>query len=112
MKPRRLIVVTVTALMVLSLFTGSHCLAQNAETVPDVPGNADARGVVLETVGITNITGEKKYPGTVKASRTAKLAFRVAGPLSRVDIKLGDAVKRGQVLMQIDPQDYEEIILL
>lgn len=110
MKPRRLIVLTVTALMVLSLFTGAHCLAQNAETVPDVPGNADARGVVLETVGITNITGEKKYPGTVKASRTAKLAFRVAGPLIRVDIKPGDAVKRGQVLMQIDPQDYEDKI--
>ncbi|ACN16481.1 MdtA [Desulforapulum autotrophicum HRM2] len=110
MKPRRLIVLTVTVLIVSSFFIGAHCLALNAETVPDASDAADTRGVVIEKVGITNINAEKKYPGTVKASKTAKLAFRVAGPLIRVNIKPGDAVKRGQVLMQIDPQDYEDRI--
>jgi RND family efflux transporter MFP subunit len=65
---------------------------------------------VLERVASTNITTDNRYPGTVRASRTANLAFRVAGPLVRVDIKSGDAVKKGQILMQIDPQDYEDRI--
>lgn len=50
------------------------------------------------------------YPGTVIASRQAMLAFRVAGPLVKVLVKPGDQVKKGQLLMQIDPRDFEDNI--
>ena len=47
------------------------------------------------------------YPGRVKAPQTASLAFRVGGPLIEVCVKPGDAVHKGDVLMRIDPRDYE-----
>lgn len=92
--------------MVSSLVIASNCLAAD-------PDSSDIKGsqpVVLESVVSTNINTTKRYPGTIRASRTANLAFRVAGPLVRVDVKPGDAVKKGQILMQIDPQDYEDRI--
>ncbi|MGD9128147.1 MAG: efflux RND transporter periplasmic adaptor subunit [Planctomycetia bacterium] len=47
------------------------------------------------------------YPGTVKASQSTKLTFRVGGPIVEVLVKPGDHVKKGQVLMRIDPRDYQ-----
>ena len=52
----------------------------------------------------------QNYPGTVIASRQAKLAFRVGGPLIKVAVKPGDKVKKGQLLMQIDPRDFNDSI--
>lgn len=52
----------------------------------------------------------QSYPGTVQASRQTKLAFRVGGPLIKVAVKPGDRVKKGQLLMQIDPRDFEDSI--
>jgi len=52
----------------------------------------------------------QSYPGTVLASRQARLAFRVGGPLIKVAVKPGDRVKKGQLLMQIDPRDFEDSI--
>ena len=57
--------------------------------------------------GHSQQTCKTTYPGTLKPSMTAKLAFRVGGPLVEVKIKPGDAVRKGDVLMRIDPRDYE-----
>ncbi len=47
------------------------------------------------------------YPGMTKAVETAKLAFRVGGPVIDVPVKPGDYVKKGAVLFQIDPRDFQ-----
>ena len=47
------------------------------------------------------------YPGTVKASQSANLTFRVGGPIIKVAVQPGDHVKKGDVLMRIDPRDYK-----
>lgn len=52
----------------------------------------------------------QNYPGTVIASNQTKLAFRVSGPLIQVMVKPGDKVKKGQLMMQIDPRDFEDSI--
>ncbi|WP_321368107.1 efflux RND transporter periplasmic adaptor subunit [uncultured Desulfuromusa sp.] len=52
----------------------------------------------------------QSYPGTVISSHQAKLAFRVSGPLIKVLVKPGDKVKKGQLMMQIDPRDFEDSI--
>jgi membrane fusion protein, multidrug efflux system len=62
-------------------------------------------GVAQVTTGVGRST--TTYPGTTKASQTANLAFRVGGPLIAVDIKPGDQVSQGDVLMRIDPRDFE-----
>lgn len=51
-------------------------------------------------------TGEERvFPGEVRARSESRLAFRVPGKVMERRVGLGDAVKKGQVLMRIDPTD-------
>jgi RND family efflux transporter MFP subunit len=69
-----------------------------------------ARPVNLERVQATPIAQKRDYPGVVKASAESALSFRVGGPLVSVNVKLGEPVKKGDLLMQIDPRDFEDRI--
>ncbi len=53
---------------------------------------------------------ERSYPGTILASRTTQLAFRIAGPLVQVNADPGLPVAKGQLLMQVDPRDFKDNI--
>lgn len=72
------------------------------------PAKQISRAVVVEKVSATRLKNITRYPGSVKACRETRLAFRVGGPLVQVNIKAGDQVKKGAVLMQIDPRDYKD----
>lgn len=50
---------------------------------------------------------EMSYPGRTKASEEVNAAFRVSGTILRVLVKEGDYVKKGQVIAQMDPRDYQ-----
>lgn len=45
------------------------------------------------------------YPGEVRARQESTLSFRVGGNLVRRHVDVGDAVRRGQVLAELDPGD-------
>lgn len=47
------------------------------------------------------------YPGKIKAAADVKLAFRVAGPIHRFLVEEGQFVKKGQLIAEIDPRDYQ-----
>lgn len=55
-------------------------------------------------------SGGYHYPGTIHASRTTQLAFRVGGPLVQVNVDGGIIVEKGQLLMQIDTRDFKDNI--
>ena len=46
------------------------------------------------------------FSGVAKAQNETNLSFKVAGALSSVNVKLGDRVKKGQLIATIDPVDY------
>jgi RND family efflux transporter MFP subunit len=69
-----------------------------------------ARPVTLSTVKKGSATRQRSYPGTVRAAEESALAFRVGGPLTEVNIQLGQPVKKGDLLMQIDPRDFKDHI--
>lgn len=71
---------------------------------------AEPRPVLLEEVRSVGGGGDRSYPGVARASREAFLSFRVGGPLVKVDAQPGDLVKKGHVLMRIDPRDFESDI--
>ncbi len=68
------------------------------------------RPVRYEKVKAEPLTRGRSYPGIVKASEETALSFRVGGPLTEVNVVLGTPVKKGALLMQIDPRDFEDRI--
>ena len=50
---------------------------------------------------------EKSFTGKLQSSETAGVAFRVPGTIQNVMVSVGDSVKKGQPLAQLDPHDYQ-----
>jgi len=78
--------------------------------IKSTPGPQLSHTVILEKLAMTQVEHTRQYPGSVKACRETRLAFRVGGPLIQVNVKAGDQVKKGDTLMQIDPQDFKDRI--
>ena len=62
------------------------------------------RAIVLEAKPV----GERaEFPGEVRARYESRLGFRVGGKIVARKVDVGAIVKRGQLLMQLDPQDLK-----
>ena len=83
-----------------------------AEATAATPPASHAAAQVVDMVTITSERSESQttYPGTIRANKTVNLAFRVGGPLVEVNIAPGSEVKQGDVLMRIDPRDYQNAV--
>lgn len=69
------------------------------------------RPVQFERVQARATEKTRSYPGIVQASDESALSFRVGGPLTEVTVELGKPVKKGDLLMQIDPRDFKDRVL-
>ena len=78
------------------------CLAacSKTETAPD-----PVRAVRTLTVAAQTAGGSYEYAGEVRARTESRLSFRVGGKMLKRAVDLGDSVKAGQVLAQLDPSD-------
>lgn len=63
--------------------------------------------VKTEEVIFSDETLEMQYPGRVKSSQDASLSFKVSGTLQRILVKDGQRVKKGQLIAELDPIDYQ-----
>ncbi|MDP3823143.1 MAG: efflux RND transporter periplasmic adaptor subunit [Burkholderiales bacterium] len=70
------------------------------ETAPD-----PVRAVRTLTVAAQSAGGSYEYAGEVRARTESRLSFRVGGKMLRRAVDLGDSVKAGQLLAQLDPSD-------
>ena len=71
------------------------------------PPEEPIRAVKLLTVGSGTLTTGTEYAGEVRARLESRLGFRVGGKLIKRQAEIGQHVKAGQVLAQLDPQDYK-----
>ncbi|MDE5611630.1 MAG: efflux RND transporter periplasmic adaptor subunit [Odoribacter sp.] len=98
MKSRKKIVWTGIAVL-LMLGSGGCRKSSSVLSIPQLVKTAE----VVAYGGESSVT----YPGKVKAAEDVKLAFRVAGPLKKVYVSEGQPVKKGQLLAELDPRDYQ-----
>ena len=70
------------------------------------PEQEPIRAVKVLTVGATAASFDLEFSGEVRARVESTLGFRVGGKLVARQAELGQRVKAGQLLAQIDPQDY------
>ena len=71
------------------------------------PTPEPVRSVKLLTVGVGALQSQTEYAGEVRARVESRLGFRVGGKIVQRQAELGQRVKAGQVLAQLDPQDYQ-----
>jgi RND family efflux transporter MFP subunit len=60
----------------------------------------------IQIKGPEVLTG-RTFPGKAKATQEADLSFRVNGTMNEFPVKVGDEVKKGQLMARLDPRDYE-----
>lgn len=70
------------------------------------PQDEPVRAVKVLTVGASPLQSSLEFSGEIRPRIESRLGFRVGGKLIRRHVELGQAVKAGQVLAQLDPQDY------
>ncbi len=65
------------------------------------------RAVKVTTVGLHSIKSGSEFAGEVRPRVESRLGFRVAGKIVRRQAELGKRVQAGDVLAQLDPQDFK-----
>ncbi|MDO8440119.1 MAG: efflux RND transporter periplasmic adaptor subunit [Polaromonas sp.] len=71
------------------------------------PTEEPVRAVKVMTVGMDSFNAGDEFAGEVKAQVESRLGFRIGGKIIKRQAELGQRVKAGQVLAQLDPQDYK-----
>src|SRR5690242_2620497 len=71
------------------------------------PAAEPVRAVRVMTVASDSAGMSHEYAAEIRARTESRLGFRVAGKITRRQVDMGDTVKAGQVLAQLDPQDLK-----
>ena len=88
----------VLPLVLFAAITLAAC--SKTEPAPD-----PVRAVRTVTIAAQTAGGAYEYAGDVRARTESRLSFRVNGKMIKRFVDLGDSVKAGQVLAQLDAQD-------
>jgi RND family efflux transporter MFP subunit len=72
-----------------------------------VPTEEPIRAVKTITVGTSPMQSGVEFAAEVRARTESRLGFRVAGKMVRRQAEVGQRVRVGQVLAELDPQDYQ-----
>lgn len=82
------------------------CLAVGCSR-PEPPRSEVVRPVKTMVVIAGDEAHVRVFPGRVKASMTAQLAFRVSGRLTRLPVKEGQHVTKGEVIAQLRQDEFQ-----
>ncbi|AJW98417.1 efflux RND transporter periplasmic adaptor subunit [Burkholderia gladioli pv. gladioli] len=67
-----------------------------------------ARPVVATPIAADGTTAAAILPGDIEPRYATPLSFRIGGKIIERSVRLGDTVKKGQVLAHLDPSDPEK----
>ncbi len=95
-----------TTLFATGMALAVMCLVLAGCSKP-APTQEPVRAVKLMTVTVQSMNSGAEFAGEVRARVESRLGFRVAGKLTRRQAEIGQRVRPGQVLAQLDPQDYK-----
>ncbi|MDZ7856103.1 efflux RND transporter periplasmic adaptor subunit [Sphaerotilus sp.] len=91
----------------LSMAAGLSMLTLLAACSRPEPAPEPIRAVRTQKVSTESATAQQEYAGEIKARTETRLGFRVGGKLMSRAVNLGDEVKAGQVIAQLDPSDLK-----
>ena len=88
----------------LSVFAIALLLVACSEKPPVVEDIRPVRAMQISSAGAENMI---ELAGDIQPRYESRLGFRVGGKVIARQVEIGSVVKRGQVLMQIDPRDLQ-----
>lgn len=71
------------------------------------PTEEPVRSVKITTIAVSPFDSAPEFSAEVRARVESRIGFRVAGKITQRQAELGQHVKAGQVLAQLDPRDYQ-----
>jgi len=92
-----MLLVLVTSLLLYGVAKGEVSLP---------PQPAQAASTPVKVLTAYTAAEVPQFPARVEAGESALLAFRVAGQIQALSVRMGDTVEPGQVLAELDPTDY------
>ncbi|MFM7331291.1 MAG: efflux RND transporter periplasmic adaptor subunit [Brachymonas sp.] len=95
------------AIQKIALMSALLSAALLAACSKPAPAPEPVRAVKIYTVGASGMQAGYEYSGEVRARVESRLGFRVAGKIIKRQAEVGQRVKAGQILAQLDPQDYK-----
>lgn len=106
---------TVLVLVVLSSAAAAVVWVVNTRDTSDAPGATGTRTQAVAAVEVARIdTGplrdERLFTGTLEASARFIVAAKVGGLVERMPVDLGDRVKRGSVVAEIDDSELVQAV--
>lgn len=100
-KPHRILLHSPLALFVTTSFVLLAGCSKPVEKAEEI------RPVRVMQLGAENADLVAEFSGDVHARIESRLGFRVGGKIVSRKVDVGTTVRRGQVLMQLDPQDLQ-----
>lgn len=92
------------------ILVGALCLALTGCGKPTAPPEEEeitARAVEVISLENSDISSQYIYSGKIKPSQEAHVFSTIAGKVASVKHEIGDSVKAGEVLFQMDTQDIQ-----
>jgi RND family efflux transporter MFP subunit len=77
---------------------------------PAFAADAAVLPAAMHIVAYREVTEVISAEGVVEAVRQSTLAAQIAGQVVQVEVRVGDSVKAGQVLLRIDPRSAEQAV--
>lgn len=90
------------------LLIGGGVILLSAIVIANIAkGQGGRLGVQVDKVGKGSLSSTVRAPAKVQPETLVKLSANVPGEVVRLAVKEGDAVKKGQFLVQLDPTQYQ-----
>ena len=94
MKPKRKLIWWVLAVLLVAAAVGGWALSRRGPKPTEVQ---------IATVGREDLQAKVSANGRIQAQKKVDISATIAGQITQLAVEEGDAVKRGQFLLQIDP---------
>ena len=104
MRKHIIIIISIVIALILGRFVISNWSKFSADKAKS-KGMTPA--VTVQTVESANVVRQFEAPARVLAKYRVEVLARISGYLTRSYFKEGDYVKAGQVLFEIEPQEYQ-----
>jgi RND family efflux transporter MFP subunit len=106
MSKKRILSIIVAVVVVVLVIIGVTCKLCGRKAAQEE--KARISGVKVETIAPADVNEYFETAGTLKAQSVSEVASRVMGTVTSLKVKQGDAVKAGDVLLELDSKDLVE----